>query len=138
MTRKSTKSADQTSRKECDHVRNGTVVVQKSLGFLSVSNFEYGQPASFIQASKQRLVACANRLLVYHGATIQSRQTTGSRKSFPLRSFAFALFRKRTMPGARTTISREPDPTYDVRPAAFLNRCQIGATSRCSRKEISR
>src|ERR1035438_6639593 len=26
-----------------DHVRNGTVVVQKSLGFLSVSNFEYGQ-----------------------------------------------------------------------------------------------
>ena len=49
MTRKSTKSADQTSRKECDHVRNGTVVVQKSLGFLSVSNFKYG-PASFIQA----------------------------------------------------------------------------------------
>jgi hypothetical protein len=78
MTRKSTKSADQTSRKECDHVRNGTVVVQKSLGFLSVSNFEYGQPASFIQASKQRLVACANRLLVYHGATIQSPQTTGN------------------------------------------------------------
>src|SRR5450759_2143060 len=29
-----------------DHVRNGTVVVQKSLGFLSVSNFEYGQRSS--------------------------------------------------------------------------------------------
>jgi hypothetical protein len=30
------------SEKYRGHVRNGTVVVQKSLGFLSVSNFEYG------------------------------------------------------------------------------------------------
>src|ERR1035437_9069106 len=29
--------------KNRDHGCNGTVVVQKSLGFLSVSNFEYGQ-----------------------------------------------------------------------------------------------
>jgi hypothetical protein len=30
-------------KKKCDHVLNGTVAVQKSLRFLSVLNFEYGQ-----------------------------------------------------------------------------------------------
>src|SRR5664280_1412303 len=35
-----------------DHVRNGTVVVQKSLGFLSVSNFEYGQAVQSSSAAQ--------------------------------------------------------------------------------------
>ena len=40
------------SEKYRDHVRNGAVVVQKSLGFLSVSNFEYGQVAGTAQAAQ--------------------------------------------------------------------------------------